>query len=263
MVPPYSPGPPSDVGSGSPTVENDVWGRIYLDHWSGRSEPHQIEQDDGLLLTVDSAASYFEAPRSEAERELLERLEGPVLDLACGPGSYALWLQARGLAVTAADASPGAIEVCRRRGCRDARLMDVRALDLPEGHYGSVVVMGNTLGLHQDPGRLPTLLTALRAATRLGGRLLCMTADPLATEVPAHLGYHRRNRALGRPPGLTTVRMRYGEEVDEWVVLWLTTTEELAAAFARTGWILSERRVSGPRRVDLYEAVVENHTVGG
>lgn len=230
----------------------DVWGRIYLDYWEDRPGGYQIERDDGLLLTLDSAASYFEVPRSAEERELLELLEGPVLDLGCGPGSYALWLQDRGLSVTAGDVSPGAVRLCSERGCRDARVMDVRTLRLPEAHYGSIIVMGNTLGVHQGPDTLPELLRALRAATRPGGQLLCATADPLATDDPAHLGYHQRNRERGHPPGLTNIRMRCGEEVDDWVQLWLLTTEELAKAMAGGGWTLKERRIAGPQRVDLY-----------
>lgn len=75
----------------------DIWGGIYADHWAGRPEPHFIERDDGLVETFPSAETYFRAPRSEGERELLDLLEGPVLDLGAGAGSYALYLQGRGL----------------------------------------------------------------------------------------------------------------------------------------------------------------------
>jgi len=93
----------------------DVWGRIFRDHWVGHVEPHFIERDDGREETFESAAIYFEAPRSEAEKELLGRLDGPVLDLGAGGGSYTVYLQNQGLQVTAADSSPLAVEVCRRQ----------------------------------------------------------------------------------------------------------------------------------------------------
>ena len=94
----------------------DVWGRVYLDHWARREAPHVIERDDGRVEKFDSAANYLIAPRSAAEKDLLKLLDGPVLDLAAGAGSYALYLQNEGLRVTAADLSAGALEVCRARG---------------------------------------------------------------------------------------------------------------------------------------------------
>ena len=84
----------------------DLWGRIYLDHWRGQVYPHEFIRDDGKLHSVSSAASYFEAPRSLAEREALEALTGRALDLGCGPGSYARFLEERHVTVTAIDASP-------------------------------------------------------------------------------------------------------------------------------------------------------------
>ena len=83
----------------------DIWGKIYQDHLAGRVGPYEVERDDGRVQTFASAASYFDVPRSDGERELLDLLEGPVLDLAAGPGSYALYLQGRGLNVTVADIS--------------------------------------------------------------------------------------------------------------------------------------------------------------
>lgn len=232
----------------------DVWGSIYLDYWRGERRPHVVERDDGVVMTLDSPAMYFDAPRSDAERRLLDALEGPVLDVGCGPGSYALYLQRRGLAVTATDLSPGAVQVCRERGCLDARMLDVRDLHLPDAAYGSVIVMGNTLGLHQDATSLPRFLQALRRATRPSGRLLCTTRDPLETSDPVHLAYHQRNRDRGLPAGMMRIRMRYGQETDEWVTLWLMTADELRAAIEKSGWIQRERERVESLRIDLYEA---------
>ena len=95
----------------------DVWGAIFKAQWTGVPARHELERDDGRVETLECASNYFSAPRSEAERDLLDTLEGPVLDLAAGAGTYTLYLQEKGLRVTAADFSPGALDVCRARGC--------------------------------------------------------------------------------------------------------------------------------------------------
>jgi hypothetical protein len=45
------------------------------------------------------------------------------------------------------------------------------------------------------------------------GKLIASMIDPLATSDPAHLAYHARNRAAGRPPGLARMQ---GLRVIEW-----------------------------------------------
>jgi SAM-dependent methyltransferase len=232
----------------------EVWGAIFRDHFDGERVPHVVERDDGRREASDTAAHYFEAPRLDGERELLGSIEGPVLDLGAGPGSYALYLQSLGLEVTAADSSTIAVEVCRRRGCRHAEVMDLRNLDLEPASFGSVIIMGNTLGAHQTPESLPRLLRALRAGVRPGGHLLVSTVEPLETEDPAHLAYHRKNRDRGLPPGLTRIRMSYKDIREEWMYLWMPTGGELAQASAGTGWRLAEERAEGPFRVRLFQA---------
>lgn len=232
----------------------DVWGQVYRDHWGGIVEPHIIERDDGREHEFDSAAVYFEAPRSDPEREFLDSLRGPVLDLGAGPGSYALHLESRGLEVTAGDSSAGAVEVCRARGCRDARMMDLRSLALDSASYRSIIVMGNTLGVHQTAETLPNLLSTLRRSVDTGSQLLCQMLDPLDTNEPRHHEYHEQNRRRGLPPGQTRIRLKYKELVDEWISLWMPTDEELQSATEGTGWQLTETRRVGPHRVRLFDA---------
>ncbi|MEM7416973.1 MAG: methyltransferase domain-containing protein [Gemmatimonadota bacterium] len=216
-------------------AEADVWGRIYLDHWAGVSHPHTYVSDDGVRNDVPDAAGYFDAPRSDAERRALNELSGRVLDLGCGPGSYALYLEERCVHVVAIDSSEGAIDVCRRRGCADARVADLSDPG-EEGLFDAIVCMGNTIGIGQDPSTLPTLLRGLRGRVRLSGCLILGMLDPLMTDVPNRLEYHERNRARGLPPALVRAHLEYrGVASEEWT-LWLPTESELRDALEAAGW---------------------------
>lgn len=227
---------------------------MYRDHWERDPHPHVVERDDGRRDKIDSAARYFEAPRSAAEKEALRRLAGPVLDVAAGPGSYAVHLQNHGLTVTAIDTSPGAVKIAGMRGCLDARVMDLRDLEFDDGSFESIIVMGNTFGAYQNPETLPAYLAALRRLVSDRATLVTSTLDPLDTEDPGHLRYHARNRELGRPPGLLSVRIAYREQLTDWFDLWLTTREELEPIAAAMGWELRHEGEAGPWRVRRFLA---------
>ncbi len=231
----------------------DVWGAIYRAQLSGQVATHEIERDDGRIETFESAANYFAAPRNPSERELLDRLEGPILDLAAGAGSYTLYLQGLGRDVTAAEYSAGAMDVCLARGCRKVVPIDLRAVQLDAEAFGSIIVMGNTLGAHQTSETMPGLLRTLRSAVKPRGYLLFTMIDPLDTTDEGHLRYQRQNRTKGRPPGLIRMRIKYKGAAEPWMHLWMLTDDELAALTSETGWTMVEEHRGGPWRIRLLE----------
>jgi cyclopropane fatty-acyl-phospholipid synthase-like methyltransferase len=178
-----------------------------------------------------------------------------VLDIAAGAGSHALHLQHLGLDVTAADFSAGAREVCRARGCRKVMSIDLRDLRLESAAYGSIIVMGNTIGAHQTLATFPTLLERLRAAVRAHGRLLFTMIDPTDTNDASHLDYQRRNRERGHPTGFVRMRVRYQDINDDWMDLLMLTEDELRQATSDAGWTLIDNRRRGPWLAQLYENV--------
>jgi len=98
---------------------------------------------------------------------------------------------------------------------------------------------------------MPARLERLRTVVAPNGRLVVSLIDPFATNDPGHLAYHERNRAEGRPPGLTRARLEYRGTVGDWWELWMPTEPELAAASSAAGWTISRVVAEGASR--LYE----------
>ena len=111
--------------SGMPTYEEteDPFGCILLDYQRGRilRGDFILENDGGGKTPAMPPQWYFNTPERwhEWERETLVTISGPVLDLGCGAGRASLFLQRLGQDVTAVDASPGAVTVCKARGIKD------------------------------------------------------------------------------------------------------------------------------------------------
>ena len=136
-------------------------------------------------------------------------VRGRVLDIGCGAGRHSLCLQEKGHDVVGIDNSPLAIEVCKKRGLKDARLLSLSQIDPSLGVFDTVIMLGNNFGLFGSADRAKRLLRRFHKMTSNKGRIVATSFDPYKTEDPDHLAYQAANRAKGRMPGQIRLRLRY------------------------------------------------------
>ena len=187
----------------------DPFGAAVRDFLAGLSDATLLlRRDDGMTAPIP--AGFFFQPPSELaalDTVALERCAGRVLDCGAGAGRHALALQERGLAVTAIDSSPGAVEVMSRRGVVDARLVDAFAFE--GGPFDTVLLLGHTIGIVGTLDRLEGFLRHVGGLLAPGGQLLLDAVDPFATDDPANLAYHEANRRAGRYAGEVRMTLEY------------------------------------------------------
>jgi hypothetical protein len=106
--------------------------------------------------------------------------------------------------------------------------------------FDAVLMLGANLGLLESRRHAPVFLDALAALTRPGARILGRGVDPYATDNPLHLGYHERNRALGRMGGQIRIRVRYQDMATPYFDYLFTTPDELRGLLAGSAWTLAE-----------------------
>jgi SAM-dependent methyltransferase len=213
---------------------SDPFGAMLIDVVDGRAFGQEIiERDDGFL--VASTNDYLAPVRrwGAVERRALRFVRGRVLDVGCGAGRVALELQARGRRVVAIDPSPGAVEVTRRRGVRDVRLMRLEDVDASLGGFGTVLMYGNNFGLFGSRSKARRLLRRLRP---LADRIVAGSTDASRTDDPLYLAYQRRNRRRGRMPGQRRIRVRYRNLVGPWFDFLQVSPDELSDLIDGTGW---------------------------
>lgn len=236
----------------------DGYGEMLLDALEQGGEVLEIvERDDGLIMASRFGPELYFAPYRKwpsRQRRAMRLARGRVLDVGAGAGRVALKVQEKGQHVVAIDASPGAVEVCHRRGVRDARVMRVEDVDESLGVFDTVVMFGNNLGLLGSKARAPRLLRRLAAITSERGRILGECSDPYATEDPEHLAYHERNRRRGRMGGQLRIRIRYRKLATPWFDYLFLSEDELGGLLNGTGWRLARRIEDGG---PFYVAVIE------
>ena len=208
-----------------------------LDHLEDREASVVLERDDGFVDT-DDLRSYFAPCRRwlPCERRAIGLARGRVLDVGCGAGRVPLHLQQRGQEVVAIDISPGALEVSRRRGVRDARRISVTQVDRSLGSFDTIVMFGNNFGVLGSEERARTLLRRFHQITTPKARILVGSSDISGTDDPMHLRYQRSNLRKGRMAGQLRLRVRYLFAVGDWFDFPLVSPDVMRQVIEGTGW---------------------------
>jgi SAM-dependent methyltransferase len=139
---------------------------MRLEDLVGRARPHNVgrveeresfdlvERDDGFIDSIPGSSylAKFE-DWAEIERRAMDFVRGHVIDLGCGAGRVALYLQQKGLDVLGFDISPLALKVCRERGLRKTRRGSIHDLRFPRGSFDTAIMFGNNFSLLGTPAR--------------------------------------------------------------------------------------------------------------
>jgi SAM-dependent methyltransferase len=237
----------------------DAFGQLLLDYLEGRRPYEIVERDDGLVMTGGPPDAYFAPFRRwfAMERRPMRLARGRVLDVGCGAGRVALHLQGRRQEVVAIDVSPGAVEVSRRRGVRDARVLALADVDESLGRFDTVILYGNNFGLLGGRRSARRILRALHRVTSERGRILAQSMDWSKTDDPAHLANHERNRRRGRMPGQNRLRLRHGLLATPWFDYLLATPPEMAELAEAGDWELTRTFHEPGGSVNLYVGILE------
>jgi len=239
---------------------NDAYGQMLLAALEGKPVAEIIERDDGFITASTLGPELYLAPfrRWPAHhRHAMRFVRGRVLDVGCGAGRVCLHLQERGQEVVGIDISPGAVEVCRRRGLRDVRVLSIDDVDESLGAFETIVMLGNNFGLLGSEAKAKRLLRRFHRLTTDRGRIVAETRDVYPTQDPAHLHYQDSNRARGVMAGHRRIRVRYRDSSTPWFDLLMVSRTELEDLLNGTGWRLARTLDSE----DIYIAIIEKDKI--
>ncbi|MFG3009424.1 class I SAM-dependent methyltransferase [Streptomyces cinerochromogenes] len=132
--------------------------------------PLFLRRTDGWLLPLE--VERWCARADPVDRAVLDRCEGAVLDVGCGPGRLVAELAARGRTVLGIDVSEAAVDHTVRTGGQALRRSVFDPLP-GEGRWGTVLLMDGNIGIGGDPR---ALLDRVAGLLRPGGLLIAETA---------------------------------------------------------------------------------------
>ncbi|MCW4039704.1 MAG: class I SAM-dependent methyltransferase [Candidatus Bathyarchaeota archaeon] len=223
--------------------EEDAYGQALLAHYQGMPSFEIVERDDGYFdVSSYGTKTYFsEYPDwMPIEQQAMTFVQGTVLDVGCGAGRHALYLQAQGYDVTGIDVSPLAIKVCQMRGLQKAQVMAIEDLQFPTHSFDTILMMGNNFGLMGSCQKARQLLQQFHHITTDEATIIAFTLDVYQTENPDHLEYQVFNRQRGRMSGQLRIRIRYKKFVTPWFDYLIVSQQEMQEIIKDTGWKIQE-----------------------
>ncbi len=225
-------------------TSRDAYGQQLLAQYHNQEATVEIiERDDDYIDTGSDPGLYFSEYRqwSPLEKRAVKLVKGRVLDVGCGAGRHALYLQGKGFDVVGIDNSPGAIRVCKLRGLKRAIVRPISDVDkFKPASFDTIIMMGNNFGLFGSFENARAILKKLDRITSPDARIIAKTLDPYKTDNPLHLSYHHLNRRRGRLGGQIRMRVRYGATVGEWFDYLFASPEEMREILRHTDWQIEE-----------------------
>jgi len=139
---------------------------------AGAGGPWRARLSDGTALPLP--LDRYLGPADETDEEVLEDVQGPVLDVGCGPGRHLHVLARRSIFALGVDLSPVAVDLARGGGGHAivASVFD----ELPgAGTWSSALLLDGNIGIGGAPARL---LARIGALLHRKGQLLVELDSP-------------------------------------------------------------------------------------
>ena len=155
----------------------DLFGKAILD-FQTNSSPEDLVTETNISeadqMSVDYLfRSFNEMPK--LEKKALQLCKGKILDVGCGAGSHALYLQEKGFDVMAIDISANAIKACELRGLKNSRVQNI--LDLENEKFDTILLLMNGTGIFGTLAETSKYLQKLKSLLNADGQILIDSSD--------------------------------------------------------------------------------------
>jgi SAM-dependent methyltransferase len=221
----------------------DAYGAELWDYYTTKKDNREIVERDDNFIDGDRkgyrGSVYFAEYKNwlPIEKKAVAYARGRVLDVGCGAGKHALYLQKKGVDVTGIDVSPLAVKICRLRGLRKTQVLSFEQIaKFPVNSFDTVIMMGNNFGLFGSFRKAKILLRKLFRIMSPDGLIIAVTTDPYQTKNPTHQRYQRLNRSRGRMPGQLRIRIRHATVIGPWFDYLLASKAEVKQIINGTEW---------------------------
>lgn len=217
-----------------------------------------IERDDGYIESASIHACEYIATYKNwpsRQKKCVKYAKGKVLDIGCGPGRHALYLQKKGLDVTGLDNSPSALSLAKKLGLKKTKLMSINELGkLKQKSFNTILMLGNNFGLFEGAKKIKAHLKKIDRIATDDALIIAESRNPYKTSKKVHKEYHVFNKKRGRMPGQLRIRIRYQKLKGLWIDYLFVSPKEMGTLLRGTNWKI--KKLIEPKR-NIFISVLE------
>ena len=156
----------------------DIFGTAIKAYYKEKDETpitvHSPDFDDDEIPVTYLFRDFEEMPR--LEQKALQLCKGKVLDVGCGAGSHALYLQKKeNITVEAIDTSKGAIEIAKERGVQQAIQKDFYKISNEK--FDTILLLMNGSGIIGKLDNLDSFLEHCKDLLNEDGSIILDSSD--------------------------------------------------------------------------------------
>ena len=217
--------------------DKDATGHAIKDALEGKYGFEVVERDDGYVIGGSNTQYFDEYEKWQSyEKESIKFAKGKILDIGCGAGKHSLYLQSKGDNVFGVDISPLTIEVCKKRGLKNAEVLSIEKIESLKRNFDTFLLLGNNFGLLQNFNKAKKILKKLNKLSENRAIIIAESSDPYKTEENANLEYQKNNIEKGKMAGQRRIRIRYRGFTTDWFDYLGVSKEEMEKIVEGTGW---------------------------
>ena len=142
--------------------------------------------------------------------------------------------------MTGVDNSPGCIKICKLKGLKQAKILDLEDLDKLQQHsFNTILFMDNDFGLLCTKAKIERVLKKINRIMAKNGRIIVQNLEPYLTKNQDQLAYHKFNvgrRRIRR----TTLRARYKNTFGQWFGYLFSSISEVTKSLQGTGFKIQQ-----------------------
>ena len=156
----------------------DIFGKAIAGYYKEKDETpitvHSPDFENDEIPVAYLFRDFEEMPK--LEQEALKLCKGSILDVGCGAGSHALYLQNElKLVVKAIDTSSGAIEIAKERGLKNAVVQDFYKIS--SERFDSILMLMNGTGIIGKLDNIDDFLQHCHKLLNDDGQLILDSSD--------------------------------------------------------------------------------------
>ncbi len=242
-------------------AKEDAFGHLLWDYYFNHEDSYEVKERSDGFIDVTNPRIYFTKYTNwlDVEKKAMRFVRRKrLLDVGCGTGRHALYLQEKGFDIVGIDSSPLAIKICQLRGLKKVRTKSIAAFTekYHNMYFDTILMFGNNFGLMGSFKGAQNILSRFHRITSNNATIIAQSMDPYRTKERAHIKYHNQNRLRGRMPGQARIRVRYKDYKSTWFDYLFVSKKEKKDILKGTGW-RNSHILDSASQPPVYVAIIE------